>query len=1038
MGKFKQKINEQSVVMPSGFTGVIVDNSKIVIDKSYVEKGTSFINAFNNSNVILRDCATPEPTSDSNENIVLKVTSKLESEIDRKTLPFWVHHNIARFDNVNTAVNDNNKSLIRLEVINDYDMQDEKYKKILDFRTTIENNLFSNDLNETVVEGKYMLEQQILRDNKLSDNTTFSTKDIDYTKKGLYYLSGVTSSIKAVWPLTSISKTNIDNPKLNLNFIDREIFPYTTLNNILVKVNNVNKLDSYGNEIDVEGAITYSRSPNTFKHIVSSKLNKPLFNLDGNNEKIPTKLEKDVNGFFIKVENFVKEGQVEGQYYFSGPYLNDLNYISYTKNDKVTNSKLLQNDVAGEDETRFYVKLNYNNNEEVLDLFELMNQKIDEGEVESNNVSSYFKKYYFNDKIDKNNGKLYLDYFSIESSDFNSENFKETCNFYGFKFNNGENLIKIDPENREYFLDENGNNITDEVLRGDTSSNSLAISGADILSYLDKFYLSGPDSTSIQLKHDENECLMLIDEDNVYKKINTESNGESTSEAVEINLISSDFWPSKFENNFTVKYENNEISLSAMLSSSTKSLKITNNIISGINSLYKNEIGKYDGYLLLRSSDIQDYIEYELSGIQMYLKSIDYEATKYSYDENMNIRYEITSDNKSITIYYQLPSSVLKSSTKKESAKVEFNSPTVHNNGINPNKGSLYILGKPYETSDEGETEESFISKLELSSILVKTGSNKYVFDLNENDESKNTDIINIFNEDLKGASGIFYKKNGNEGYIIESGILSSSIIEKNIFDNGFDFTNNNNIIFSGSITFNNIISDELSALTSDSILSSCKDSYGSISGDTIDKFFNAINGMIQNDDDETNLNKFKDSITGFELITPALDNSINISKISFYNDYEALNKFGIIRSSNYDTVRLSQYIYDQIKNSNTDSVYGSYNFKDELIKIFKKSIIYQLSEDNSNNSISVTNEVQSGVISSSFKYSDTINSDDAVQKAFENYVENNEKYIEWKEQVTKSVDYFDKFDFDKLEFNIISGVYVDVVDGDGDKELCR
>ena len=61
MGKFKQKINEQSVVAPSGFTGVIVDNSKIVIDKSYIEKGTSFVNVFNNSNAILKDSFSKTP-----------------------------------------------------------------------------------------------------------------------------------------------------------------------------------------------------------------------------------------------------------------------------------------------------------------------------------------------------------------------------------------------------------------------------------------------------------------------------------------------------------------------------------------------------------------------------------------------------------------------------------------------------------------------------------------------------------------------------------------------------------------------------------------------------------------------------------------------------------------------------------------------------------------------------------------------------------------------------------------------------------------
>jgi hypothetical protein len=91
MGKFKQKINEQSIVQPSGFTGVIIDNSKIVIDKTYIEKGTSFVNAFNNSNVILKDCGSPEPIVDSNENIVSKTTSKLKTEFGNKGLVFLIN-----------------------------------------------------------------------------------------------------------------------------------------------------------------------------------------------------------------------------------------------------------------------------------------------------------------------------------------------------------------------------------------------------------------------------------------------------------------------------------------------------------------------------------------------------------------------------------------------------------------------------------------------------------------------------------------------------------------------------------------------------------------------------------------------------------------------------------------------------------------------------------------------------------------------------------------------------------------------------------
>lgn len=301
MGKFKQKLNEQPNVKPNGFAGIIVDNSKIIIDKTYLEKGTSFINAFNNSNVILKDCGTPEPTIDSNKNIVSKTESKLKNELDKKTLPFWVHSKIARFDDFDTAVNDENGSLIYLEVVNDVDMNDEKYEKIKSFRTTIENNILINeDTNETVVDAEFMLEQQIMRNNVLSNGLTFSSKDIDYTRQGLYYLSGVTSSIKAVWSLNSVSHTKIDNPKLNLNYINREIFPYISNSNNEVKINGVNKVDSFGQEIEIPNLTKEVLSPNTFKHIINSKVNTPIFKKDINGLNIPTILNSDSNRKIFK------------------------------------------------------------------------------------------------------------------------------------------------------------------------------------------------------------------------------------------------------------------------------------------------------------------------------------------------------------------------------------------------------------------------------------------------------------------------------------------------------------------------------------------------------------------------------------------------------------------------------------------------------------------------------------------------------------------------------------------------------------------
>lgn len=176
MGRFKQKINEKPSINTKGLVGVIANKSNVVIDNSYIEKGTAFVNAFENSNVILKNCGTPEPLSETNENIVNKTITKLSNENDRRLLPFFIHHKIARFDDVNTYVNDNNPTLSRIEVINEHDIDNDVYIQLNKFRENIDSNLKNDESRQQMVcDSKFLMEQQILRDKNLT------TKDIDFT-----------------------------------------------------------------------------------------------------------------------------------------------------------------------------------------------------------------------------------------------------------------------------------------------------------------------------------------------------------------------------------------------------------------------------------------------------------------------------------------------------------------------------------------------------------------------------------------------------------------------------------------------------------------------------------------------------------------------------------------------------------------------------------------------------------------------------------------------------------------------------------------
>lgn len=623
MGKFKQKINEQSIVQPSGFTGVIIDNSKIVIDKTYIEKGTSFVNAFNNSNVILKDCGSPEPIVDSNENIVSKTTSKLKTEFDKKTLPFWVHSKIARFDNLNTAINDKNGSLIYLEDVNEVDMNDEKYEKLRNFRTTIESKLsVDEDTNETIADVQYMLEQQIMRDNVLSNGLTYSTKDIDYTRTGKYCLSGVTSSIKAVWTLDNIRKTNLDSPRLNLNYVNREIFPYISNTNKEVKINpnrggnEIYKVDSFGQEIEIPNLSSEMIADNTFKTVVDSRVNQPILKTDLNGNHIPVGLQSDSKGSYLNFKYKTKSDPTVGRYYFSGPYLNDKAYISYFKNDRTTNSQILQNDVENLNETRFYVKINFAGVDETFDLFELLNDStLSSSNIES--ASGYLWNFYLDDKINKSSGRFYLDTFQKNTYIFNPDQKNETCHLYGFKFKNES--IPTSSESPHLFFDESGNNITDLVL---VSGKTQISETNDLEEKLKDFYLVSPDATNIPIEINGGSGIILMNEDD------------------DVNSVLNSTFKDKF--NFETSYSeiSASITLSGLRSESTysKSNYIDDSLASYgkdfngyVNTkTYLDTVKKeHNAYLLLNSERINSYLDFKFGHADLYVSGFTYNFTYY-------------------------------------------------------------------------------------------------------------------------------------------------------------------------------------------------------------------------------------------------------------------------------------------------------------------------------------------------------------------------------------------------------------------------
>lgn len=524
-------------------------------------------------------------------------------------MPFWVHHNLTRFDNVNTAVNKNNKSLVRLDVINEYDMSDEKYQKIREFRNKIGQNYDDNKTAKT----EFMLENQILTAGVLSSGISFSTKDIAYTKEGLYYLSDLTSSLKSVWSLDSNLKVNADSPKLNLNYINREIFPYLIDNtNQILKTRNVYKLDSFGQPIEIVNSNIPVIEKNTQKNVVETKVNVPQYKVDMKGKKIKVELPSNSIGRYLHFFNV--NNNTNFDYYFEGPYLNDISKISYKINDKSTNTEIVQNDVAGRDELRFYVKINETSDSSksiTIDLFELLNSnktKPLSSYSSTDNLTGYFIKYYLgNDcsKIDFKNGRFYLDQFSENSNIYNKLNFDEKCNFYGFKFKNNT-LSSIPDSKKELFLDEKGNDITSVVLKDNIYDITMS---SNVVDKLSSFYLSSPETLLIPVSFENNKKFMLVKD-----------------EYMDGNFLKSNFFNNKLENHFNVEYPPTYVDLSGYLSSSLTSMLFPSGAVIDTIGL-KNDIDQYTGYIDIESKELQEYINYDLNKVDIFIQEL---SGKYS------------------------------------------------------------------------------------------------------------------------------------------------------------------------------------------------------------------------------------------------------------------------------------------------------------------------------------------------------------------------------------------------------------------------
>ena len=440
---YKQLSGEIPAIMPNGFTGVISKHSNLVLNKSFIEKGTTLINAFDNSNVILKDCGVPEVgTSISNEQYN-QSKLKLSLENDIFDLPPWIHYKIKKdvYSNQDYWYSPNAKFVFRLGSVGNLNADIDK------FRQKIEE---SGSNNNYVINPILTLESQIELNN-------LQTANVETTNTGEYMLSDVESSIRAVWPLNNQYKDALESPKLNLHFVKRLIYPFIDKNNKNYYIEGVKRTDSLGNLlIDPTGTIDI-KTPGSHKYLVKVLNNEIQF------ENQTYKINKDDNG-----RPYINYEVHNDKKYIMNPYLDSLNSLSY-KIQLYTANGIIQNIVNDEPgkEATLYFKRNYdladgstnlgNYNTSASSLFDIINNE------------ALLNEYKENYDFDVSSGKIYLSAISVNTSKYKAEaddNKPEQVNILGLKFLESGSL------NQSFYrLYNNDIDVTDNIVGGKPSVN---------------------------------------------------------------------------------------------------------------------------------------------------------------------------------------------------------------------------------------------------------------------------------------------------------------------------------------------------------------------------------------------------------------------------------------------------------------------------------------------------------------------------------------------------------------------------------------
>ena len=902
---YRQHTKDIPSIKPFGFTGIISKNSNLTIDKSYIEKGTSFINAFDNSNVILKDCGTPIPSTTITYDFISDLNNQLKLEKDSIKLPPWIEYNVSRFNKSTKgkAINlvYSNKSIIYLDDI----------ENVSDEITNIRNNVISSMTYDTA-EGCYVSQYKNMPQLVMNQNG-IDTSNVSVTANGVYILNNVESSIRAVWPLDAKHLTDdlnpdIDNPRLNIHFANREFIKLQDSNNNEIFVNGMYKTDKFGNKKKDLSKTEIIYANNTKKKIVKSVNNELI------TEKYAVKIPK-YNEFYYLVLNEFNEKK-----YITGPYFNNKNYVSYYKQDKNSGNLddvVLTNDNDGQEAT-FYFKYK----DHTYSLYKFINGEYN-SDLYINEITSLFIN---NEKI--TNNYIFLDKIErIDCSEYQPKNYKETVSHLGFKNNNFSNQVYEIPE---IIVDNSIFDLRAYLLSSLSNLNESELSPDKLQCFwVDNNTLSTNVSAILLNNNNENisaeinsGLTKLID--SVSYSQNLELTGNFTLTQYELKI---DSITSSVQNYSVIDFLNNFAVITSYLSSCT--LKNSNNIPVSANVEYtKYNVTKISpsAKYSLKSKFNNDYI---LSAKNSNCKALIFNFTEDSQNtkeiqttvsisseialnKELEVVDSLSNYNPSSKIFENVKLYINENDTTKSILSTTFNT---DKNIVSLNSSAIYIKENDnyYELIIDGitsgiidDTGELTNEQLENFSIVKKRLSSYEEFYPTSFNKKQITDstllevLRRFFNSD-KTLSGTLYKT-----YFVKD--INTTLDKNNFTKNYYD---SSVITYKASKKANT----SLSSIIEVPYVSSYINQY--ISDLNISNYRREVSSLIENKSDTKVVSSISDIKSCFTAFKSTYSNPEQLnSKYNNFNKQTIIDKVGEIAFAIDDTNSIDSAI-NQIKNSN-------------------------------------------------------------------------------------------------------------------------